>query len=205
MDLPLDLGERLLQADGIVFAKIPYYRRTLAILILRLGPFRMNPPIPSLDKYERRILALLQEDADRSTAQIAAEIGLSEAPCWRRIQKLKKEGVITREVCLVDRAKIGLALQIFVQIKLDAVGRADISGFSDEIRKFPEVVECYLVMGNFDFLLKIVAKSMADYEAFFFERLSTVTGIKDANSIVAMSEVKSTTSLPIYQLGNDSR
>lgn len=157
----------------------------------------MISPAPGLDPFERRILALLQADSDRSTAEIAAAVGLSEAPCWRRIQKLKKEGYIRREVCLVDRQKVGLPLQIFLQIKLDAVGRANITGFSERMQEFPEVVECFLVMGNFDFLLKVVARTMADYESFFFDRLSGVAGIKDASSIVTMSEVKFTTSLPI--------
>jgi Lrp/AsnC family transcriptional regulator len=208
MGRTVDCGIHRLISHWIVLDKLPQTPQKFfaiidakallgVIFILIFGVFRVNLSVPELDKYERQILALVQDNSSRSTAEIAAEIGLSEAPCWRRIQKLKREGFIKREVCLVDRAKIGLALQIFVQIKLDAVGRADISGFSDEIRKFPEVVECYLVMGNFDFLLKIVAKSMADYEAFFFERLSNVAGIKDANSIVAMSEVKSTTALPI--------
>lgn len=157
----------------------------------------MNSLTPELDPFERKILVLLQENSARSTAEIAAAVGLSEAPCWRRIQKLKKEGYIRREVCLVDRAKVGMPLQIFVQIKLDAVGRADIGSFSERINAFPEVVECYLVMGNFDFLLKVVVSSMAAYEAFFFDRLSGVAGIKDANTIVAMSELKSTTAVPI--------
>ncbi len=157
----------------------------------------MIPSPFDLDPFERKILVLLQEDAGRSVAEIAAEIGLSEAPCWRRIQKLKKEGFIKRQVCLVDRAKVGLSVQIFLQIKLDAVGRANISEFSERIKEFPEVIECFLVMGNFDFLLKIVVRSVAEYESFFFDRLSNVAGIKDANTIVAMSEVKSTTSLPI--------
>lgn len=157
----------------------------------------MNLSTLDLDPFERRILQLLQDNSARSTAEIAAEIGLSEAPCWRRIQKLKKEGYIRREVCLVDRARIGLPLQVFLQIKLDAVGRANIDSFSERIKEFPEVIECFLVMGNFDFLLKVVARSMADYESFFFERLSSVAGIKDANTIMAISEVKATTSLPI--------
>lgn len=153
--------------------------------------------IDTLDSFERRILSLLQEDADRSTAEIANEIGLSEAPCWRRIQKLKKEGYIRKQVALVDREKIGLSLQVFVQIKLDAVGRANLNAFSEQILQFPEVLECFLLLGDYDFLLRIVANDIADYKRFFFDRLSAVGGIQNANSIVAMSEIKSTTELPV--------
>jgi Lrp/AsnC family transcriptional regulator len=150
-----------------------------------------------LDVFERRILVLLQKDAARSTAEIAAEVGLSEAPCWRRIQKLKSKGYIRKQVALVDKEKVGASLQVFVQIKLDAVGRANINAFAERIREFPEVMECFILLGNFDFLLRIVTRSIADYERFFFDRLSSVSGIKDANSIVTISEVKSTTEVPI--------
>jgi Lrp/AsnC family transcriptional regulator len=151
----------------------------------------------TLDPFERKILALLQADSARSTAEIASEIGLSEAPCWRRIQKLKREGYIRKQVCLLDRHKLDLPIQVFVQIKLNAVGRSSLSEFEDAIKCFSEVLECYVLMGQFDFLLKIVSKDISTYERFFFDQLSRVPGIQDANSMVAMSEIKSTTELPI--------
>ena len=151
----------------------------------------------SLDPFERKILALLQADAARSTAEIASAIGLSEAPCWRRIQKLKREGYIRKQVCLLDRQKLNLLIQVFVQIKLNAVGRQGLSEFEEAIKKFPEVLECYVLMGKFDFMLRIVCKDISTYERFFFDQLSRVPGIQDANSMVAMSEIKSTTELPL--------
>jgi Lrp/AsnC family transcriptional regulator len=150
-----------------------------------------------LDPYERRILAILQEDASRPTTEIAQEIGLSQAPCWRRIQRLKETGYIKANVCLLNRQKLGLNAQIFAQVKLSANGRADVSGFSEAIRQFPEVLDCFVLMGSVDFMLRIVAEDINAYERFFFEKLSQVPGVQEINSMVALSEIKSTTVLPI--------
>ncbi|MGE8436213.1 MAG: Lrp/AsnC family transcriptional regulator [Pseudomonas palmensis] len=150
-----------------------------------------------LHAYDRRILALLQEDASLSSAQIAERVGLSQSPCWRRIQRLKEEGVIRGQVTLLDRKKIGLNTQIFAEVKLNAHGRTNFAEFTEAIREFPEVLECYVLMGAVDFLLRIVTPDIEAYERFFFEKLSMVPGIQEVNSIVALSEIKSTTSLPV--------
>ncbi|AAZ36958.1 Lrp/AsnC family transcriptional regulator [Pseudomonas savastanoi pv. phaseolicola] len=154
-----------------------------------------------LDVYDRKILALLQEDASLSSAQIAEQVGLSQSPCWRRIQRLKDEGVIRRQVALLDRKKIGLNTQIFAEVKLNAHGRSNLTEFTDSIRGFPEVLECYVLMGSVDFLLRIVTPDIEAYERFFFEKLSLVPGIQEVNSTVALSEIKSTTSLPLLRQG----
>lgn len=150
-----------------------------------------------LDAYDKRILVLLQEEATLSTAEIAERIGLSQSPCWRRIQRLKEEGVIRRQVTLLDRKKIGLNTQIFAQVKLNTHGRNNLTEFAAAIREFPEVLECHVLMGAVDFMLRIVTEDIEAYERFFFERLSQVPGIQEINSIVALSEIKSTTSLPL--------
>jgi Lrp/AsnC family transcriptional regulator len=150
-----------------------------------------------LDAYDRRILALLQEDASLSSAQIAEQVGLSQSPCWRRIQRMKEEGIIRAQVTLLDRKKIGLNTQIFAQVKLNAHGRSNFTEFTEAIRGFPEVLECYVLMGAVDFMLRIVAADIEAYERFFFEKLSMVPGIQEVNSVVALSQIKSTTSLPV--------
>jgi Lrp/AsnC family transcriptional regulator len=151
----------------------------------------------NLDRYERHILALLQTDASLSTAAIAERVGLSPSPCWRRIDRLEREGFIKARVALVDRAKVGLRAQIFAQIKLNAHGRANLDDFTAAIRDFPQVLECYVLMGSVDFLLRIVAEDIEAYERFFFEKLSQIPGVQEVNSIVALSEIKATTRLPI--------
>ncbi len=153
--------------------------------------------LEELDVHERRILALLQEDASRSNASIAAEVGLSEAPCWRRIQRLKKEGYIRSQVCLLDHEKIGLQTHVFAQVKLTALGRSNLAGFADAVRQFPEVLDCYVLLGNFDFMLRIMTRDTAAYERFFFEKLSQLPDIQDVNSVVVLSAIKTTTALPL--------
>ncbi|MEO0688674.1 MAG: Lrp/AsnC family transcriptional regulator [Pseudomonadota bacterium] len=151
----------------------------------------------SLDKYERAILELLQRDASLSTAAIADEVGLSQSPCWRRIDRLEKEGFIKGRVALVDRTKVGLRAQIFAQVKLNAHGRANLDEFTAAIRDFPQVLDCYVLMGSVDFMLRIVAEDIEAYERFFFEELSQIPGVQEVNSTVALSEIKATTEVPI--------
>jgi Lrp/AsnC family transcriptional regulator len=151
-----------------------------------------------LDRYEKRILALLQDDASLSVAAVAEKIGLSSSPCWRRIDRLEREGFIKRKVALVDRKKVGLNAQIFAQIKLNAHGRANLDEFAAAIRAFPEVLECYVLMGSVDFLIRIVTTDIEAYERFFFDRLSQLPGVQEVNSTVALSEIKATTALPIH-------
>ena len=148
-----------------------------------------------LDIYDQRILALLQEESSLSTAEIAERIGLSQSPCWRRIQRLKEEGVIRKQVTLLDRKKIGLNTQVFAQI--NAHGRKNLTDFAEAMHQFPEVLECHVLMGAVDFMLRIVTRDIESYERFFFEKLSAVPGIQEVNSIVALSEIKSTTTLPL--------
>ena len=151
----------------------------------------------SLDKYEIKILRLLQFDASLSTAAIAEKVGLSPSPCWRRIDRLEQDGYIKRKVAIVDRHKVGLRAQIFAQIKLNAHGRANLDEFSNAIRDVPEVLECFVLMGDVDFLVRIVAEDIEAYEKLFFQKLSQLPSVQEVNSTVALSEIKSTTELPI--------
>lgn len=150
-----------------------------------------------LDSYERKILRVLQDDASLSTAAVAEAVGLSASPCWRRIDRLEREGFIKRRVAIVERRKVGLNAQIFAQVKLNAHGRANLDEFAAAIRTFPEVLECHVLMGSVDFMLRVVAADIEAYERFFFEKLSRLPGVQEINSTVALSEIKSTTALPL--------
>ncbi|MES2059351.1 MAG: Lrp/AsnC family transcriptional regulator [Pseudomonadota bacterium] len=150
-----------------------------------------------LDAYERKILIALQRDASLTMAALAEEVGLSATPCYRRVERLERDGIITRRVALVDRRKVGLNAQVFAQVKLNAHGRANLDEFSEAIRDLPEVLECYVLMGSVDFMLRIVARDIEAYERFFFDTLSHLPGIQEINSIVALSEIKATSALPI--------
>ncbi|MBN8846273.1 MAG: Lrp/AsnC family transcriptional regulator [Sphingomonadales bacterium] len=151
-----------------------------------------------LDEFEKKIIRELQRDATLTTAQIAERVGLSASPCWRRIDRLERDGYIRGRVAVIDRRKVGLRAHIFAQIKLNAHGRANLDEFSEAIRGFPEVLDAFVLMGTTDFMLRIVAADIDAYESFFFERLSKLPGVQEINSTVALSEIKSTNELPIY-------
>ena len=150
-----------------------------------------------LDAADLRILAVLQEDCSLSAAEMAERVGLSQSPCWRRIQRLKEDGYIKREVAILDRKKLGFKAHIFAQVKLSAHGRAHLAEFSEAVQSFPEVLECYVLMGQVDFLLRIVTEDVEAYERFFFESLSRLPGVQEINSTVALSEIKASTALPV--------
>lgn len=153
--------------------------------------------MPEIDATDRRILAELQSDSSRPVSEIAEAVGLSQAPCWRRIQKLKESGVIRGQVSLLDRRKLGFNTQIFAQVRLTAHGRSNLSAFSDAMQQFPEVMECFVIMGTVDFMLRIVTRDIDAYERFFFDKLSQVPGVQEIHSMVALSEIKATTELPL--------
>lgn len=151
----------------------------------------------NIDESDRRLLRALQQDSNRSTAELAAAVGLSQPVCWRRLQRLRETGVIQRECAVLDREKLGFGAQIFALVKMTTVGRAYLADFSERIRAMPEVVECHVLMGSADFLLKIVTEDIHAYERFFFERLSSLEGVMDITSSVALSEIKAPAGLPI--------
>jgi Lrp/AsnC family transcriptional regulator len=150
-----------------------------------------------LDKIDLKILRALQEDASHSAAEIAETVGLSQSPCYRRIQRLKEEGYITKIVAMLDRRKLDLLTQLFVQVKVLRNDQQSLQEFTNHIRSLPEVLECHVILGAYDFLLRVVVRDMEAYEKFYFGKLSSVPNIREVTSFVAAWEVKSTTSLPL--------
>jgi len=154
-------------------------------------------PDIKIDHIDRQILRLLQQDASLSATSIGEQIGLSQSPCWRRIQRMREEGLIQGETMKFDRKKLGFNVMIFAHVKLTAHGRSMVPEFAETIRKFPEVLECHLVLGNVDFLLRIVTRDIEEYEHFFFEKLSHLPEVQEVTSNIVLSEIKFTTELPI--------
>jgi len=150
-----------------------------------------------LDQADRRILGLLQTEAGINATEIGERIGLSQSACWRRIQRLRDEGVIKEQPAILDREKVGLSTMVFAHVKLTSHGRSNLTDFAEAVRKYPEVLDCYVVLGNVDFLLRIVAEDIKDYERFMYEKLSQLPGVQEVNSSIALSEIKHTTVLPI--------
>ena len=154
-------------------------------------------PRTEIDRIDREIIRLLQEDSELSAAAVGERIGLSQSPCWRRIQRLREEGLVQGQFMRFDRKKLGFDVLVFAQVKLTAHGRSKVPEFAETIRQFPEVQECHLVLGNIDFLLRIVARDIEEYERFFFEKLSHLAEIQEVHSNIVLSEIKYTTQLPI--------
>jgi len=152
---------------------------------------------PRFDPVDWRILDVLQRDGAATAAEVGERVGLSQSPCWRRIQRLQEEGVIKRRVALVDRRKVGLNTLIFSQVKLEAHSGDKLDEFREAIRRIPEVQECFVLMGQVDFLLRIVTPDVEAYERLFFEKLSKLPGVREINSMIAVSAVKETTELPL--------
>ena len=143
-----------------------------------------------IDETDRRILRELQEDSSRSVTQIAEAVGLSHAPCWRRIQRLRSEQIILREAAIVDRAKLGWDLEFFVYLKFGAEGRPRIKEFRQKIIEHERVIGAYIILGNFDLMLHVVARTMQDYQDFYLEHLSGQPEIGDINSMAVLATIK---------------
>ena len=150
-----------------------------------------------LDQTDRRILGLLQTEAGIKANEVGERIGLSQSACWRRIQRLRDEGVIKDQPAVLDREKVGLSTMVFGHVKLTSHGRTNITDFAEAVRQYPEVLDCYVVLGNVDFLLRIVAEDIKDYERFMYDKLSQLPGVQEVNSSIALSEMKHTTVLPL--------
>jgi Lrp/AsnC family transcriptional regulator len=151
----------------------------------------------SIDHIDRKILNLLQREAGINATAIGERIGLSQSACWRRIQRLREEGVIKDRPMVLNREKVGLTTMVYAHVKLTSHGRSNLSAFAEAVKRFPEVLECYVLLGNVDFLLRIVAADIKAYEQFFFEKLSQLPGIQEVTSSIVLSDTKHTTALPI--------
>lgn len=149
-----------------------------------------------MDLIDRKILATLQADATLSIQQIADRVGLSQTPCWKRIQKLEQSGVIKGRVALVEPTAIGLGLTVFVSVSTDDHSPAWREAFARKVTEFPEVMDLYRMAGEVDYMLRVVVRDMAAYDA-FYKRLTDAVEIKSVVSRFAMEAIKGTTAYPI--------
>lgn len=139
---------------------------------------------------------MLQEDADTPLAAIAAEVHLSQTPCWRRIQKLRAAGVIRRNVALCDMKALNVGVTVFVSVRTSQHSLAWLERFARGVKEIPEVVECYRMSGEMDYLLRVVVPDIARYDA-VYKRLIRVADLMDVSSSFAMEQMKYTTALPL--------
>jgi Lrp/AsnC family transcriptional regulator len=151
----------------------------------------------NLDKIDIKILALMQRDASLSTAEIAERVGLSQSPCWRRIQRLRDEGYIKAQVAIVDWQKLGFQMQIFAHVKMATRTDDEVEKFIRAVNAIPEITECYSLFGERDFMLKIMAPDVQWYQSFVFNVLRKLPGVVDVQSTVTLLEAKYTTAVPL--------
>lgn len=154
----------------------------------------------NLTEQDVKILDLLQGDCDRSTAEVAEILNISQSPCWRRINRLEKKGVIQKKVAILDRKTLNMDLVAFTTINLTEAGRRNMELFEEAVSLLSEVVECYTMTGSWDYMLKVVVKDIRQYEQFVRNKLLEVPMIGELHSHISVTEIKNTTELPLRQL-----
>ncbi len=150
-----------------------------------------------LDRFDKTILDQLQRDGRISNVQLAALVNLSESACLRRVRVLEQAGLIERYVALLDQKEAGLTGTVFVHIVLGREEQSDLAAFEAAVQNIPEVMECYLMTGEFDYLLRVVVSDMADFERIHHSELTRLPGVARVNSSVAIRTVTKKTALPL--------
>ena len=155
-----------------------------------------------IDGIDAKILNLLQGNAALSVADIADKVGLSSSPCWRRIKRMEETGIIKARVTILDREKLGLDFEVFVAVKLSLPNRENMEKFEKAVRNMPEVVQCAVVTGAVDFMLRVVTKDMHSYEDFLREVLLGINLISDVQSRIVLRQSKDSNTIPLNLISN---
>jgi Lrp/AsnC family transcriptional regulator len=156
-----------------------------------------------MDDIDRRILTVLQEDATLPVSELAKRVGLSTTPCWKRVQKLREDGVITKQVVLCDPAKIDLKLTVFVEIRTNRHNDAWLRKFAKIVREVPEIVDVYRMSGDVDYLLRVVVRDIEGYDA-VYRKLIRAVEVFDVSSRFVMEKIKYSTALPLLDGSSDA-
>jgi len=151
----------------------------------------------ALDAIDLRILAELQRDGRLTITELGDRVGLSTSPCLRRVRILEESGVISGYVAMVDQAAVGLSINVFASIRLERQREEELERFRASVTQWPEVMECYLMTGTRDYLMRIVVGSLGDYERFIKDKLSRLEGVASIESSFALSRIKHTTVVPV--------
>ncbi|GLX77488.1 ArsR family transcriptional regulator [Thalassotalea insulae] len=152
-----------------------------------------------MDKFDKKILDILQHDCTLAVSEVAAQVGLSTTPCWRRIQAMEKNGIIRGRVALADPEKLNVGLTVFVMIKTNQHNPQWLNDFGQIADEFPEIIEFYRMSGEVDYLLRVVVSDMKAYDS-FYKKLIDKANFADISSSFAMEEMKYTTALPVNYL-----
>ncbi|MGH8170271.1 MAG: Lrp/AsnC family transcriptional regulator [Steroidobacteraceae bacterium] len=159
--------------------------------------FWQNPSLMELDRYDRAILRLLQQDGRLTNARLAGEVSLSESACLRRVRALEESGLIEGYTALINQHKAGYPVNVFVSITLDRQSQSGLTAFETAVRRIPEVMECYLMTGEHDYLLRVVVADLADFERIHSQHLTRLPSVVSVHSSFAMRTVTRASALPI--------
>jgi len=165
-------------------------------------PDAAGPP-RLLDSTDLQLLRLLQEDGRTSNVDLARAVSLSPAPCLRRVQRLEEEGIIRRYVALVDAGALGHAMNVFISVRLERQTKEVVDRFEHEIQRLPEVLECYWMAGENDYLLRVSTADLLAYERLLMNHLTRIDGVANIQSSITMRQVKYSTALPVDTIGVD--
>ena len=152
-----------------------------------------------LDSFDKKILDCLQDNADMPLSEVAARVGLSTTPCWRRIKRLQDDGVVRARVALLDRKAVNAGVTVFVAVRTAQHNAQWLTRFAKAVASFPEVMDCYRMSGEIDYLIRLALPDIEAYDA-FYKRLIAKVELSDVTSMFAMEEIKSTTRLPLNYL-----
>lgn len=155
-----------------------------------------------MDDLDRRILSILQKDGQISMSKLSEAVGLSLSACHRRVKILESEGVISHYAARLDRRAIGLELQVFIEVKLTSHYKEDQSAFEEKILAMPDVLECHLISGEFDYLLRVAVSNPSDYEHFYRNRLSEIPAIAQVKTLLSLSTLKDFQGFNLDHLGS---
>lgn len=150
----------------------------------------------SLDAIDKRILRIVQTDASLAIGEIAHKVGLSQTPCWKRLQKLEQGGFIKRRIAILDQAKLGLGLTVFVAIVVGEHAAESQAKFAADLSSLPEVMDLYRMAGDVDYMLRVVVPDTAAFDA-FYKKLTALAPLKSVTSRFALEGIKNETALPI--------
>lgn len=149
-----------------------------------------------MDEMDRRILKILQEDASLSASDVARQVGLSSSPCWKRINRMRDDGIIKRQTAILDASRLGFGLTVFVSIKTGEHSSDWLAEFSGKITAMPEVMEFHRMSGDVDYMLKVVVRDMKSFDD-FYKHLIDIAALSDVTSRFSMETIKESTALPI--------
>ena len=150
-----------------------------------------------LDAIDRRILRALQRNSNQTNAELAQQAGLSPTPCLRRVHLLEEQGVIDAYVALLNPAAVDLRFTAFVRVKLERQDKKTVEHFAREMEQAPEVLECHLMAGSYDYLLRVIARDLDDYQRFQMETLTQIEGVRNVETEIPLKRIKQTVRLPI--------